>query len=109
MDVLKNYDKVEAPLVTPTVAFKDLSLDSLDVVEVVMAIEEEFAIEIPDVSCFLLVTPNLFYAPSRRSSKPTRSRQLPMRSSMSPATPMPNNFLLLRKQPAPFFILFTFF
>lgn len=27
---------------------KDLALDSLDVVEVVMAVEEEFAIEIPD-------------------------------------------------------------
>lgn len=27
---------------------EDLSLDSLDVVEVVMAIEEEFALEIPD-------------------------------------------------------------
>ena len=35
-------------MVTPAVAFKDLALDSLDVVEVVMAVEEEFAIEIPD-------------------------------------------------------------
>jgi NADH dehydrogenase (ubiquinone) 1 alpha/beta subcomplex 1 len=33
----------------PTSAFTaDLGLDSLDAVEVVMAIEEEFAIEIPD-------------------------------------------------------------
>ncbi|EGB03176.1 expressed protein, partial [Aureococcus anophagefferens] len=40
--------QVEPNLVTPTVAFKDLALDSLDVVEVVMAVEEEFAIEIPD-------------------------------------------------------------
>ena len=34
---------------TPTAHFqKDLGLDSLDTVEVVMAFEEEFAIEIPD-------------------------------------------------------------
>lgn len=34
---------------SPTSSFtKDLGLDSLDAVEVVMAIEEEFAIEIPD-------------------------------------------------------------
>ena len=35
--------------VTPTASFqKDLGLDSLDTVEVVMAFEEEFAVEIPD-------------------------------------------------------------
>lgn len=35
--------------VTPTSEFqKDLGLDSLDTVELVMALEEEFAIEIPD-------------------------------------------------------------
>lgn len=34
---------------SPTASFtQDLGLDSLDAVEVVMAIEEEFAIEIPD-------------------------------------------------------------
>ena len=34
---------------TPTSAFaKDLGLDSLDSVEVVMALEEEFSVEIPD-------------------------------------------------------------
>lgn len=37
------------PQLTPTASFtKDLGLDSLDTVEVVMAVEEEFAIEIPD-------------------------------------------------------------
>ena len=32
----------------PPLSFLDLGLDSLDAVEVVMAIEDEFAIEIPD-------------------------------------------------------------
>jgi NADH dehydrogenase (ubiquinone) 1 alpha/beta subcomplex 1 len=40
---------VEAAKVVPDARFKeDLDLDSLDSVEVVMAIEEEFNIEIPD-------------------------------------------------------------
>ncbi|GAA6063743.1 hypothetical protein JCM10212_000782 [Sporobolomyces blumeae] len=48
-DVLKSFEKVDATKVTPQAAFtNDLGLDSLDAVEVVMAIEEEFAIEIPD-------------------------------------------------------------
>ena len=41
--------QVKQEKVTATARFKeDLDLDSLDSVEVVMAIEEEFAIEIPD-------------------------------------------------------------
>ncbi|GAA6054394.1 hypothetical protein JCM3770_002235 [Rhodotorula araucariae] len=48
-DVLKSFEKVDATKVAPTASFtNDLGLDSLDAVEVVMAIEEEFAIEIPD-------------------------------------------------------------
>jgi len=40
---------VEASLVTPKAAFtEDLGADSLDTVELVMALEEEFEIEIPD-------------------------------------------------------------
>ena len=47
--VVKNFDKVEPSKVSPTCKFADdLGLDSLDAVEVVMAIEDEFAIEIPD-------------------------------------------------------------
>ena len=47
--VVKNFSKVDSSKVTKASHFgKDLGLDSLDTVEVVMAIEEEFAIEIPD-------------------------------------------------------------
>ncbi|CUS10429.1 unnamed protein product [Tuber aestivum] len=50
VDLLKDFDKVtDRTKVTGTSHFaKDLGLDSLDTVEVVMAIEEEFSIEIPD-------------------------------------------------------------
>ncbi|CAL8466740.1 g6276 [Coccomyxa elongata] len=49
LNVVKNFDKVDPSKVTPTASFqKDLGLDSLDTVEVVMAFEEEFAVEIPD-------------------------------------------------------------
>ncbi|ETN37868.1 acyl carrier protein [Cyphellophora europaea CBS 101466] len=50
MDLLKNFDKVtDESKITGTSHFhNDLGLDSLDTVEVVMAIEEEFSIEIPD-------------------------------------------------------------
>jgi len=49
VSVVKNFDKVDKSKVTPTSKFsEDLGLDSLDSVEVVMAIEDEFAIEIPD-------------------------------------------------------------
>ncbi|CAI9087117.1 OLC1v1021109C1 [Oldenlandia corymbosa var. corymbosa] len=46
--VKKSY-KIDATKVTETADFqKDLSLDSLDRVELIMAFEEEFSIEIPD-------------------------------------------------------------
>ena len=49
MEVVKVFEKVDPAKVTPTSSFKDdLELDSLDTVELVMAMEEEFAIEIPD-------------------------------------------------------------
>lgn len=49
LEVIKGFEKVNASKLTPASKFKeDLDLDSLDAVEVVMAIEEEFNIEIPD-------------------------------------------------------------
>ncbi|CAH8301664.1 unnamed protein product [Eruca vesicaria subsp. sativa] len=49
LDVIKSFPKVDPAKVTPEVHFqKDLGLDSLDTVEIVMAIEEEFKLEIPD-------------------------------------------------------------
>jgi len=49
VEVVKNFEKVNAAKVSGTARFKeDLDLDSLDAVELVMAIEEEFCIEIPD-------------------------------------------------------------
>jgi len=48
-DVIKSFEKVDPNMVKPEAKFTDdLGLDSLDAVEVVMAIEEEFNIEIPD-------------------------------------------------------------
>ncbi|KAH8697121.1 acyl carrier protein-like protein [Talaromyces proteolyticus] len=50
VNLLKNFDKVtDATKINGASHFtNDLGLDSLDVVEVVMAVEEEFSIEIPD-------------------------------------------------------------
>jgi len=49
IEVIKNFEKVVESKVSPAAKFKeDLDLDSLDAVEVVMALEEEFCIEIPD-------------------------------------------------------------
>ncbi|KAL4203371.1 hypothetical protein AMTRI_Chr01g127570 [Amborella trichopoda] len=49
LSVVKSFPKVDPSKVTPTVHFqKDLGLDSLDTVEIVMALEEEFKLEIPD-------------------------------------------------------------
>ncbi|KAI4370848.1 hypothetical protein MLD38_019151 [Melastoma candidum] len=50
LSVVKSFPKVDPSSVTPDVHFqKDLGLDSLDNVEIVMALEEEFKLEIPDL------------------------------------------------------------
>ncbi|KAM0949868.1 putative Acyl carrier protein (ACP) [Dioscorea sansibarensis] len=49
IELVKKFDRLDASKVTETADFrKDLSLDSLDRVELVMALEQEFSIEIPD-------------------------------------------------------------
>jgi len=55
---LKLYDKVNPEKLTLDTHFmKDLGLDSLDHVEVIMAIEDEFTFEIPDQDAEKLMTP----------------------------------------------------
>ncbi len=43
-------DKINCKLedVVPEASFEDLGLDSLDAIELIMAFEEEFSVEIPD-------------------------------------------------------------
>ncbi|KAF9056252.1 acyl carrier protein-like protein [Panaeolus papilionaceus] len=49
LETLKGYEKIDPSKLSTSASFdKDLGLDSLDAVEVMMAVEEEFAIEIPD-------------------------------------------------------------
>ncbi|KAL8290130.1 hypothetical protein RQP46_003069 [Phenoliferia psychrophenolica] len=56
-DVLHSFEKVDPSKVSATASFtNDLGLDSLDAVEVVMAIEEEFSIEIPDAEADKITT-----------------------------------------------------
>ncbi|KPM06759.1 acyl carrier protein, mitochondrial-like protein [Sarcoptes scabiei] len=56
--VLKLYDKIDADKLTLDSHFyKDLGLDSLDHVEIIMSIEDEFHFEIPDEDAEKLNTP----------------------------------------------------
>mmetsp|Transcript_7276 Transcript_7276/g.16131 ORF Transcript_7276/g.16131 Transcript_7276/m.16131 type:complete len:140 (-) Transcript_7276:83-502(-) len=55
--VISGFDKVDEAKVNPAAHFmNDLGLDSLDTVELVMAIEEEFGLEIPDAEAEKIVT-----------------------------------------------------
>ncbi|XP_078414584.1 acyl carrier protein, mitochondrial-like [Cetorhinus maximus] len=57
--VLKLYDKINPEKLLPSSHFmKDLGLDSLDQVEIIMAMEDEFGFEIPDVDAEKLMTPD---------------------------------------------------
>ncbi|XP_053326598.1 acyl carrier protein, mitochondrial [Spea bombifrons] len=56
--VLKLYDKIDPEKLAATSHFmKDLGLDSLDQVEIIMAMEDEFGFEIPDADGEKLMTP----------------------------------------------------
>jgi len=56
--VCKDFDKVNAEKLNLDSHFmKDLGLDSLDHVEVIMAMEDEFMFEIPDTAAEKLMTP----------------------------------------------------
>lgn len=56
-EIIINELGVEAEKVTPEASFvEDLGADSLDTVELVMAFEEEFGIEIPDEDAETLQT-----------------------------------------------------
>lgn len=57
--VLKLYDKINPEKLQVSSHFmKDLGLDSLDQVEIIMAMEDEFGFEIPDADAEKLMTPD---------------------------------------------------
>nr|CAH8862245.1 unnamed protein product [Trichobilharzia regenti] len=58
MLVLRLYDKVDPNKLTMDSRFReDFGIDSLDHVELVMAMEEEFCFEIPDIDAQRFLTP----------------------------------------------------
>lgn len=58
MKVIKAYDKIDASKVNITSHFfQDLGLDSLDHIEIIMELEDEFGFEIPDDEAEKLFTP----------------------------------------------------
>ncbi|XP_014614226.1 PREDICTED: acyl carrier protein, mitochondrial isoform X1 [Polistes canadensis] len=58
--LLNLYDKIDPKKLTLDSHFiNDLGLDSLDHVEVIMAVEDEFGFEIPDMDAEKLLTPGL--------------------------------------------------
>ena len=64
---------VNADQITPEAKFiEDLGADSLDTVELVMALEEEFGNEIPDEEAEKLTTCLLYTSPSPRDATLSR-------------------------------------
>jgi len=60
LNVCKAFDKITADKLTLDSHFiNDLGLDSLDHVEVIMAVEDEFGFEVPDEHAEKLITPAL--------------------------------------------------
>ncbi|KAI8926910.1 acyl carrier protein-like protein [Entophlyctis helioformis] len=58
LGLLKDFDKVDPAKLSLDAHFvNDLSLDSLDQVEITMALEDEFSIEIPDRDAEEIMTP----------------------------------------------------
>lgn len=56
-DIIVEQLSVNAEQVTPEAKFiEDLGADSLDIVELVMAFEEEFGVEVPDSDAEKLLT-----------------------------------------------------
>jgi NADH dehydrogenase (ubiquinone) 1 alpha/beta subcomplex 1 len=57
LEVLKGFEKVDAAKLGPKAHFaNDLGLDSLDQVEVCMALEDEFVVQIPDAEAEKILT-----------------------------------------------------
>ncbi|ERN13071.1 hypothetical protein AMTRI_Chr11g93940 [Amborella trichopoda] len=48
MELLKSKPFIDPSKVSPTASFEDLELDILDSAELMMAVEEEFAVDIPN-------------------------------------------------------------
>lgn len=57
LKVLRNFDKVDQTKLALTTSFTQMGLDSLDAVEVMIAVEEEFHLEIPDAVADKAQTP----------------------------------------------------
>jgi len=71
---------VEPEKVTPEASFiDDLGADSLDIVELVMAFEEEFGVEIPDDAAEKMRASGLPTPASRAPRLPTNQGARPMR------------------------------
>lgn len=70
-DIIVDQLGVEEEEVTPETAFGDLNADSLDIVELIMALEEEFDLEIPDEEAEKLTTVQaaVDYVKSKKENK----------------------------------------